>query len=104
MAYDSSGVRFEWDEAKNVANQRKHGVSFEEACELFGEGNEYLEVFDQEHSDDEDRFVCIGPIERGIVLVVKTEPAEDSIRIVSARFATKRESSMYTDFLRGLDE
>lgn len=97
-------MRFEWDEAKNVANQRKHGVSFEEACELFGEANEYLEVFDQDHSDDEERFICIGPIERGLVLVVKTEPAEDAIRIISARFATKRESNMYKDFIRGLDQ
>jgi uncharacterized DUF497 family protein len=85
-------LRFEWDETKNVANQVKRGVSFEEACKLLVSGDNYLEIFDQEHSDVEDRFIAIGPISRGIVLVVWTERDEDVVRIISARLATKRES------------
>jgi len=64
-------VRLEWDERKNATNLRRHGLSFEEASELFTSGTDYLEVFDSEHSEAEDRFVCIGPIQRGVVLVVR---------------------------------
>ncbi len=46
-----------WDPAKNVANRKKHGVSFEEAAELLTSGVEYLEIFDDAHSVDEDRFI-----------------------------------------------
>lgn len=84
-----------WDEAKNRANQRKHGVSFEEASELFTSGVDYLEMFDETHSEAEDRFIAIGPISLGLVLVVWTDPAEETIRLISARRATKRERALY---------
>jgi len=48
----------------------KHGVSFEEASVLFTRGDDYLEIFDDAHSGEEDRFIAIGPIARGLVLVV----------------------------------
>ena len=57
-------MKFEWDEAKNLANQKKHGVSFEEAKSLFA-GDDYLEIFDEGHSESEDRFIAIGLISRG---------------------------------------
>ena len=88
-------LRFEWDEFKNEQNQRKHSISFGECVELFTSGADYLEYFDDAHSDDEDRFICIGPIQRGLVLVVVVEPDEEVLRLVSARFATKRESALY---------
>lgn len=88
-------MRFEWDEAKNRANQRKHGVSFEEARELFLWSEDYLEIFDERHSHLEDRFLAIGPIRRGLVLVAWTEREEDTVRIISARWATRREQEMY---------
>jgi uncharacterized DUF497 family protein len=69
LAY-SVAVKVAWDEAKDVANQRKHGVSFEEAKELLVSRIDYLEIFDDAHSDIEDRFIAIGPISRGLVLVV----------------------------------
>jgi uncharacterized DUF497 family protein len=65
-------VRVGWDEAKNIANQRKHGVSFDEAKERFISNVDYLEIFDDAHSEVEDRFIAIGPIARGLVLVVWT--------------------------------
>ena len=49
---------------------KKHGVSFEEAQELFTPGVDYLGIFDDAHSDDEGRFSAIGPIRHGLVLVV----------------------------------
>lgn len=88
-----------WDEAKNLANQAKHGVSFEEASVLFTSGANYLEIFDDAHSDDEERFIAIGPIRRGVVLVVWTEQDEDTTRIISARWATKGERAHYEAFL-----
>jgi len=57
-------VVFEWDAGKDSRNQEKHGVSFDEAKALFTSGADYLEVFDAEHSEFEDRFIAIGPIAR----------------------------------------
>lgn len=55
-------IRFEWDDDKATQNQGKHAISFDEVRELFTSGVEYLEIYDQTHSLDEDRFICIGPI------------------------------------------
>lgn len=92
-------MEFTWDEGKNAANLAKHGVSFEEACALFLSGVNYLELFDEAHSVDEERFIAIGPISRGVVLVVWTEQDEDTTRIISARRATKRERAYYHAFV-----
>lgn len=92
-------MKVEWDDDKNRSNQKTHGVSFEEAAELFTSDIDYLEIFDAAHSDVEDRFIAIGPITRGLVLVVWTERDEDTIRIISARWTTKREQRLYRDHL-----
>ena len=92
-------MKVSWDDAKNLANQRNHGVTFEEASELFRSGVEYLEIFDDEHSLIEDRFIAIGPIRRGLVLVVWTERDQEIIRIISARWATKHEQTLYRSYL-----
>ena len=92
-------MRFDWDEKKNRNNQAKHGVSFAEAQKLFESGCDYLEIFDEDHSQTEDRFIAIGPIERGIVVVVYTERIENVIRIIGARFATKREQEMFRSYI-----
>jgi DNA-binding transcriptional regulator YiaG/uncharacterized DUF497 family protein len=55
---------------KALLNQEKHGVSFLEARSLFESEVDHLEIFDSEHSDFEDRFIAIGPIERGLVVIV----------------------------------
>jgi uncharacterized DUF497 family protein len=88
-------VRVTWDEAKNRANQKKHGLSFQEARALLLPGVDCLEILDEEHSQDEDRIISIGPIARGIILVVWTERDESTVRIISARFATKREVALF---------
>jgi uncharacterized protein len=89
-----------WDEAKNLANQRRHGISFEEAGELFASTSDYLEVFDEAHSVDEDRFIAIGPATRGVIVVVWTAPDDDdTFRIVSARWANKREQALYHRYI-----
>ncbi len=90
---------FEWDAAKNEANQKKHGVSFDDASELLRSEDDYLEIRDTSHSDHEERFIAIGPIRKGIVLVAWTERFEGTIRIISARWATKREIDQYRRYL-----
>ena len=92
-------MKVSWDDAKNLANQRNHGVTFEEASELFQFGTDYLEIFDDAHSLVEDRFIAIGPIRRGLVLVIWTERDEETIRIISARWATENEQALYRSYL-----
>ena len=94
-------MRVIWDEVKNLSNQTKHGVSFEEAQELFLSGADYLEIFDDRHSDDEDRFIAIGFIVRGLVVVVWTQRDDDLIRIISARPATKNEMTLFHAHMTG---
>jgi len=92
-------VNFEWDEDKGRSNELQHGLSFSEASQLFESAADYLAIFDEEHSEDEDRFIAIGPIARGVIVVVHAEPAEDVIRIVSARPATRREIELYRRYM-----
>jgi len=70
-------------------------VSFAEVQRLFESSEDYLEIFDANHSEAEDRFIAIGPIDRGIVVVVYTEREENLIRIIGARFANKREQELF---------
>ena len=80
-------------------NVRKHAIAFAEVSTLFTSGVDYLEIFDVEHSAEDERFICIGPIARGIVVVLTVDVEIDVIRIISARLATRRESRLYADFL-----
>ena len=93
-------MRFEWDAKKSRVNEKKHGLSFSEAKTLFESGADYLEIYDEDHSDEEDRFIAIGPVEHGIIVVIWTERPNGSIRIISARWATRREQRLYQKYLR----
>ncbi|MFO7567651.1 MAG: BrnT family toxin [Enhygromyxa sp.] len=92
-------MRFDWDPRKDAANQRKHGLRFEDASALFTSGVEYLEIFDEAHSTTEDRFIAVGPVARGVIVVVFTEQIADTIRIISARPATAREIDLYHEHM-----
>jgi uncharacterized DUF497 family protein len=94
-------VDVEWDEAKDLANRQKHALGFAEAAELFESGVDYLEIFDVDHSESEDRFIAIGPIARGLIVVIYTEPEEDTVRIISAREATRCEQSLFREHMDG---
>lgn len=90
------------DLAKNSTNLKKHGVSFEEAQVLLARDEGRLDIFDEAHSALEDRFISIGPVIRGLVLVVWTERlADEQLRIISARWATKREAALYHSHIGG---
>ena len=89
-------IKFEWDSAKASANLRKHRVSFEEARSAFYD--EFaVQFFDDNHSSDEERFLLLGMSTGARLLLVChcEREAGDTIRILSARKATKRESTFY---------
>ena len=89
-------IRFEWDPVKAVVNLKKHGVSFEEAQSVFYD--EFaVQFFDDEHSTVEDRFLLLGLSTKGKLLLVCHCERETGnlIRIISARRATRRESTFY---------
>jgi uncharacterized protein len=94
-------VRAEWDEIKNLENRRKHGLSFEEARDLFASESDYIEIFDEAHSETEERFIAIGPILRGLILVVWTMRDDETLRLISARWATEREQALYHSYMEG---
>jgi uncharacterized DUF497 family protein len=94
-------VRLDWDPEKDAVNRAKHGFGFDEVSKLFTSGVDYLEIHDPAHSDEEDRFVAIGPIVRGVVYVVFTDREPDIVRIISARPATSREIEKYLRHMRG---
>jgi len=91
---------FSWDERKNRENQRKHGISFEEASSAFADENARLK-HDPDHSQDEDRFILLGFSAKLRILVVAHvyRQEEKQIRIVSARKATRHERRQYGQFL-----
>jgi uncharacterized DUF497 family protein len=88
-------MKFEWDENKNQANIRKHGVDFRDAAYVFSDPCS-LSIPDDEHSEDEDRWVLLGNNLSGqTLLVVHTFRRSDVARIISARKATPSERNMY---------
>ena len=89
-------LRFEWDEAKSRRNVRKHGVSFEEAQTVFLDDNA-IRFYDPDHSRDEDRFILLGmSFKLRILVVCHCYKENDSlIRIISARKATRQETTQY---------
>ena len=89
-------LRFEWDQRKNAANRRKHGVSFEEAATVFADERALL-IADPDHSESEDRFVLLGfcsPL-RMLVVCNCYQETEAIVRIISARKANRSERLQY---------
>ncbi len=94
-----SELKFTWDETKNAKNQKKHGISFEQAKTVFFDDRARL-IPDPDHSDDEDRYILLGLCSQLRVLIVCHCYRDDghSIRIISARNANKSEKRQYEDF------
>ena len=92
---------FEWDPAKANQNILEHKVRFQRAAEIFKDPHA-ISIFDEEHSQDEDRWITIGKDNSGILLVVshtfrKIEEESCRIRIISSRKATKNEEKQYEE-------
>ena len=89
-------LRFTWHPGKAEANLRKHGISFAEAATAF-EDPLSITVADPDHSAREERFVLIGrSIQQHVVVVAHVERG-NTIRIISARPATRRERNAYEE-------
>ena len=89
-------IQFDWNPTKASSNQKKHGVTFEEATSVFFD--EYAtQFFDDGHSQEEDRFIMLGmSIKARVLIVCHCERGEgETIRIISARRATARERTYY---------
>jgi uncharacterized DUF497 family protein len=90
---------FEWDPRKAGLNRRRHRVTFEQAATVFRDPRA-LSIYDEGHSEPEDRWITLGMSERGGLLVVchtfeEIDPATVRIRIISSRKATQREIRQY---------
>jgi len=89
-------INFEWDDRKSRANLRKHEVSFDEARTVFFD--EFaIEFYDGPNSADEERFLMLGMSLHARLLLVChcVRDDESTIRIISARKATRSESKLY---------
>jgi uncharacterized DUF497 family protein len=87
-------MRFEWDPEKARRNCAKHAVSFGEAATAFGDSLS-ITRFDPDHSEQEDRFLLLGATYSGRLVVVSHTDRGGSIRIISARMASRRERRTY---------
>ncbi|MBQ6134324.1 MAG: BrnT family toxin [Lachnospiraceae bacterium] len=92
MKTSISDILVEWDDNKNQANIKKHGISFETAALVFAD-EERIEYYDKLHSQDEDRYVVLGCVQ-GILYVVYTMRGE-AARLISARMANATERKIY---------
>jgi hypothetical protein len=91
-------IKFEWNQAKDRANQQKQGISFERAKSVFYD-DYAIQFFDEMNSIDEDRFLLLGRSLRSNVLIVchcvRAHESKEIIRIISARRATRKERKHY---------
>jgi len=88
-------IRFEWDVNKAASNQKKHGISFEEAQSVFYD--DFAVQFYDDSSESEDRFLMLGMSSEARILIVChcERDTGNVIRIISARKATKLERKYY---------
>ena len=87
-------MQFDWDKNKAERNLSKHEVSFEEAKTVFDDPL-YVDFYDPEHSEDEDRYLLVGQSNRGRFLIVSYTERGNLIRLISAREVTKTERETY---------
>ncbi|PZU99284.1 MAG: hypothetical protein DCE90_01855 [Pseudanabaena sp.] len=89
-------MKYEWDENKATKNLAKHGVAFAEAKTIFDDPL-YVDFYDLDHSEDEERYLIVGESNRGRLLIVSYTERRESIRIISAREVTKSEREVYEE-------
>ncbi len=87
-------MQFEWDKEKAATNLKKHGVSFEKAKTVWDDYF-YIDLYDEEHSEEEKRFLIVGESNRNRLLVVSYTERENSVRIINSRELTPKERRDY---------
>lgn len=91
-------MHFEWDEAKNEVNLRKHGIDFADVKDMFN--HPMLTLLDNREDYGEERWIGVGWIQQLMGVVIYVERHEDTIRIISARKATKHEVRRYEQSIK----
>jgi uncharacterized DUF497 family protein len=91
-------MKFEWDERKNQSNLVKHGFDFADAFRIFD--SPMLVEFDDRQDYSEDRWIGMGLLSGRVVVVVYTEPDEETVRIISLRKALTYERRRYEQYLQ----
>jgi hypothetical protein len=89
-------MQFEWDPKKAAANERKHGVAFQEAATVFSDPLA-ITFADPDHSFDENRYITFGFSRLDRLLVVSHTSREDRTRIIGARLTTRQERKIYEE-------
>jgi hypothetical protein len=89
-------MRFEWDKNKVAKNLSKHEVSFEEAKTVFDDPL-YVDFYDPDHSEKEERYLIVGESNRRRLLIVSYTEKEKAIRLISAREVTRSEREAYEE-------
>lgn len=89
-------VQFEWDSEKAQRNFKKHKVSFEEASTVFDDPL-FITFLDEEHSADEERYITLGLSRANNLLLIAHTDRAGTIRIISARKATRNEQRFYQE-------
>lgn len=89
-------MQFEWNREKAASNLSKHRVSFEEATTVFDDPF-YVDFYDPDHSEDEERYLIVGESNQGRLLIVSYTERGNSIRLISAREVTRTEQAAYEE-------
>jgi len=89
-------IEFEWDQNKASSNFTKHGVSFDEAKSVFADPL-YVDLHDPDHSYNEHRYIIVGQSHNNRLLLVAYAERGNTIRLISAREATRRERKVYEE-------
>jgi uncharacterized protein len=89
-------MEFTWDQNKAERNLIKHSISFDEAKTVF-EDLLYVDFYDPDHSEDEDRYLIVGESSQGRLLIVAYTERGSKIRLISARETTKAERNLYAE-------
>ena len=89
-------MEFEWNKGKAEANLAKHGVSFEEAKTVFDDPL-FIDFYDPDHSEDEDRYIIVGQSQQHRLLIVSYTERQNIVRLISAREATRTEKDAYEE-------
>lgn len=94
-----SSLRFDWDPDKARLNRHQHGITFEEAQTTFDDPHARI-IDDPDHSELEARAILLGYTQRNRLLVVVFAERRDTIRLISARKATRKERKTYEEKIR----
>jgi len=87
-------MKFQWNSEKAVSNEKKHGVSFEEAVSVFADPLA-VTIDDPDHSIGESRFLTVDQSTMQRLLVVSHTERDGQVRLISARLATRQERKSY---------